>query len=570
MASLFDRLFTRNAIAPEAVRWQRWLMGDGAPDPSGMVVSERTAMGIAAYFACRRNISEDVAKQPVKLSRVLGNGSSKAIPKHDLLPVLNRRPNPKMTAIAFWEAMMAQTLTNHAGFAEIVRERGGTGNAIQLWPLDPARMDILDQDENGPLVYEYRQHRSETKRRLAARDVFHIHGVGDNGITAWVATKAGKITLGRVLASSTHASAFFGNSAILSGILEVPPNLKPEAVKNLAASWRDRYSGPQKSYKTAILTDGVKFNPISTDPEKSQLVQAIYQGIEEVCRFFRMPPNKIQHLLRSTYSNISEENRAYATDTLQPWTERLAQEIQAKLLGRDENDIEVYFDDSMFLEADPVKRTEVRMKQFQMGMHTIDDLLIEAGKEPVGGEIGEARFVMSNVTPISKALAPPAPPPTAQIGPQDAPVDDDEAEDMEDTEDATETPQESKAAIDSAFRVVFGGHFDRLLRANEQRAIDAKKRGKLVDFQSEYRKKAMGFVVDGLRDTVTAYLIAHGATPNGQIDPVLNRIAAEYINYSSDYLAAVCAGSPSDRQHTGNLISTFAIQACKEGLSNET
>ncbi len=56
---------SRDTLAAPSEILRAWALGIDSDEPvAGEIVNESTAMGIAAYFACIRNISEDIAKLP--------------------------------------------------------------------------------------------------------------------------------------------------------------------------------------------------------------------------------------------------------------------------------------------------------------------------------------------------------------------------------------------------------------------------------------------------------------------------------------------------------------------------
>jgi HK97 family phage portal protein len=74
---------------------------------------------------------------------------------------------------------------------------------------------------------------------------------------------------------------------------------------------------------------------ISVSPQKSQLVEERQFAVEEICRWFGVPPHKVQHLLRSTFSNIEHQSIEFVRDALTPWCVRLEQEADFKLFRQD-------------------------------------------------------------------------------------------------------------------------------------------------------------------------------------------------------------------------------------------
>jgi phage portal protein BeeE len=76
------------------------------------------------------------------------------------------------------------------------------------------------------------------------------------------------------------------------------------------------------------------WKPTSVDPAKAQLVEANYSQIEEICRWFGVPPHKIAHLLRATFSNIEHQSIEVVQDSVLPWVRRLEDEADYKLFGQ--------------------------------------------------------------------------------------------------------------------------------------------------------------------------------------------------------------------------------------------
>lgn len=513
----------------------------GGKDPSGQYVTDRTAMGIATYYACKRNISEDIAKLPIRLSRPRKDGGSEAIPVHEVLPVINRSPNPAMSAMAFWETFIGHMLGAHGAFAEIVRDNGG--KPVELWPLDPTWVTVL-LGSDGSLRFKINPGDGGQAIYMKPESVFHVHGFGYDGVTSYILSQVQRTTLGRVMAINQHAAGFFGNNTILSGILKAPPMMKPEAIKNLAKTFRLRHEGAENAYKTAILTDGVEYTPISIDPEKSQLVEAIYQGVEETCRLFRMPPNKVQHLLHATYSNITEENISYKTDCLQSHSVRLCQEVQRKLVGDDEPDVIAKHDFSMILEANPEAKTKARFNEFQMGMYSPNDLLKMENRTPVNEPGMDDRYILANMIPVGQART-----------------------------NAAKAQQQPAAEVaeprftDAPFIALFADQFRKFTRIEQDNAERAlrKPEGRLAltrwitDFYPKHREHVMR----SIEPSVAAFLAATGNSLDSSMD-VARQIAAQYINESRDRITRhLNAEKTMTADEFTDYMGQAAAQLCK-------
>src|SRR5205823_645429 len=132
----------------------------------------------------------------------------------------------------------------------------------------------------------------------------HIPGFSTTGILGLMIVALGRESVGLTLAAEKFAAAFFGNGAIPSGVLLHPGELGEEGQKNLRTSWNDQHQGPDAAHNISILEEGMKYEKIGNDPDEAQMVQSRLFQVEEIARWFRMPPHKIGHLLRSTFSNI--------------------------------------------------------------------------------------------------------------------------------------------------------------------------------------------------------------------------------------------------------------------------
>ena len=405
--------------------WFVDLATGGRTNASGQTVNQATAMGISTFFACIRNISEDCAKLPLKIYESLEPRGCKALRDHRVYALLHDSPNPAMTAMTFRETLIAHALAYRGGYAEIIRDENGT--PVELWPIDPTT--ISPKMENGELWYEVRQ--QGLLVYLPSRSVFHIHGLGFDALTGYVITALGKESIGTAIGAQKYSASFFANGTTTTGVIEVPGAMRDTALKHLRDSFAERHGGAYNAHKPIILEDGAKFNPTSSDPEKSQLIQTLQHGVEEICRWFRMPPHKVQHLLRATFSNIEEQNIEYVTDCLMSWLVRFEQEIDRKLLSISERK-KLYARHSVngMLRGDSAKRGAFYTQLVNMGAATPNDIC-EWEDMPLMGPEGDVHTVNAAVVPLwavaqgltLNKLQDTQKPDTSQSEPKDTPPD---------------------------------------------------------------------------------------------------------------------------------------------------
>lgn len=399
---LRDRIkrYIRNwGISEPSEGFRQWMnsWGEGwfgSSSASGESVNERSAMGLAAYFACIRNISEDIAKLPLPVFRKLEPRGRRALPNHPLFGVLNDEFNPEMSAMSGRQTLMAHALGYSGGYAEIVRD--GAGRVVELWPLDPTTVSLNRNRFTRQLFYIVQG------IELRYDQVFHVHGLGYDGLTGYCLAQVLKDPLGNAIAAQKFAGAFFGNGTATSGVIEVEDAMEEPAFKHLRESFAERHGGARNAHKPVILEQGAKFKPTSTDPQHSQMLEVLQHGTEEVCRLFRMPPHKIQHLLRATFTNIEMQALEYVTDCLLGPCVNWEQEIGRKLLlPRERQSVFVKHNLDMLLRGDTTARTAYYRERFNVGSLSPNDIREKEDENPIPG--GDVYFVNSTLIPLEMA-----------------------------------------------------------------------------------------------------------------------------------------------------------------------
>lgn len=305
-----------------------WLFGalGGGKVASGVTVNESTALQYSAVYAAIRLLSESVAGLPLHTFERLDEGKRRAN-AHPVAGLLSHSINSNISSYAFRQTLMGHVLTYGNGYAEIVRD--GSGNPVELLQITPDRVRV-DQDSNGTVTYIV----DETVH-LSQVDMFHIAGLGFDGLIGYSPITLAKQSIGLGLGSERFGGSFFGNSARPAGVLTHPNRLSKEAKENLRDSWRSTYAGPDNSGRTAILEEGVTFSPIGLSNEDAQYLETRQFQVVEIARWFGVPPHMIASLDNATFSNIEHQGIEFVTYSLRPWLVRWEQEIRRKLFADD-------------------------------------------------------------------------------------------------------------------------------------------------------------------------------------------------------------------------------------------
>lgn len=383
-----------------------WARG-GRRTLSGKVVSPNSALTLSSYYAAIRNIAEDMAKMPIDIiQRSPGGGKRKKLRKHPAYRLLNVAPNPEMDPIAFRETLLHHAMGWGNGTAEIVHTRGGV--PVELWPMDPSRVEIKHEKDNSGrqrLVYEIRNVPGDPDVRLPPEKVYHLHGLGFDGIRGYAFATIAREAIGLGIAEVEAGAALFGNAILPSGVLSVPGKLTLEAQTALREGWEEQYQGTERMHRLAILHAGATFTPISINPEDAQWIQARQFTIEEMARVARIPLSKLQSLVKANFNTLQMQNMEYHIDTLLGWMIRGEQQIRRKLIGIEVDDVYAKHNANAILRADIEMRYRAYAIGRQWGWLSPNNVREKEDEDGIGKK-GDIYLVPGNMMDASKVNEP--------------------------------------------------------------------------------------------------------------------------------------------------------------------
>lgn len=295
---------------------------------TGTVINEDRANTVAAWYAGVRKISQDVAKAPLHTYRRTGRVTEKAT-DDPIYALLHDAPNPEMTSMVFRETLQAHAIAWGNGYAE--KELNGQGRTIGLWPLRPDRMEVAW--EGGRRVYYYRQTATSKPIRMTADRVFHLPGLGFDGLVGYSVLRLARETLAAAINLRDYGNRVVGNDARPGVVLTHPSTLSDTARANIKDSWEEanRRDGPGR---TALLEEGISLTTLGFPPEDVQFLESQQWQVTEVARWLDIAPHKIGDLSRATFSNIEEQNIDHVVSTLGAWYVRWEQQLNKDVVPR--------------------------------------------------------------------------------------------------------------------------------------------------------------------------------------------------------------------------------------------
>lgn len=390
---IFSVLEERGSPGPADDFWYEPVNRFG--DPADIDVG--SALNQTPVWAAVNVISGTLGSLPLILYRELSDGGKERERENSLYDMLRWQPNSFQTAVEFIEMGQGHLCLRGNFFARLEVNR--VGELIGIVPLHPDKIQ-LKLVGGGVVEYHY-QEKAGQPRVFSSEEILHVKGLSSDGLIGYspITVGAGAIALSG--AAERYGSKFFHNSATPSGILSHPGKLKPEARSNIKKSWHSAHGGG-KQHSVALLEEGLAWTALSVSPEEAQFLETRKYQAEEVSRLFNVPPHLLMLLDRSTFSNVVEQNKSFATNTIRPWAIRWEQAIRKSILERFTPDgTFVEFEMSDLLRPDAQARAQANQILLQNGALTIDEWRARENMNPVNDESGSVHWMPLNVGPIS-------------------------------------------------------------------------------------------------------------------------------------------------------------------------
>lgn len=368
--------------------WEEWF----GTSSSGKVVTADKAMHLSAVWSCVRLLSESISTLPLKIYIRQPDGSRKPATDHPAYSVLCRRPNSEMTPSRFMLMVVASICLRGNAFIE----KKFIGNKlVSLVPLLPQNM-VVKRLDTGSLKYTYTENGNE--RVISVRNIMHIRGFGLDGVCGMMPMMAGRDVIGSAMAVEESAAKIFENGIQSSGFLTSDKALNDEQRERLR-DYMVKFTSSRNAGKIMVLEAGLTYQGVTMNPEDAQMLESRSFSIEEICRWFRVPPYMVGHTTKqsSWASSLEGMNLLFLTHTLRPLLVNIEQEIGRCLLDSDD---EVFAEFSVegLLRADSAGRAAYYTSALQNGWMSRNDVRRLENMPPIEG--GDIYTVQLNLTQL--------------------------------------------------------------------------------------------------------------------------------------------------------------------------
>jgi HK97 family phage portal protein len=397
--SFFKYLFgeTRATTTNFTDAWGRDVDWNGpSRTATGVNVNAHKALQLIAVWACVRLIAESIASLPTAAFVRKGQVRELYQPR----PGWMFNPNPEQIAMVFWEQALTSLLLYGNAYVYLVRDRDTT--VLELWPLHP---DYVSPRRDGP-NYRLQYHvidplTGATSTLTPGVDIMHIPGFSMPGsLVGLNPIQYAKQAIGLGLGTEEFGGRFFSQGSTASVVLEAEKEVSETALKRAAEAWKKAHSGLKNAHFPVLLEGGLTAKPLSIPNDQAQFLETRGFQLNEIARFFRVPPHMISDVAPTTSwgTGIEQQGIGFVVYTLRPWIERVEQ--SATILFPAESRAFMKFNVDGLLRGDLKGRYDAYATGVNNGFLSVDEVRALEDRPPLPGGKGQAFRQPLNFGPV--------------------------------------------------------------------------------------------------------------------------------------------------------------------------
>lgn len=400
-------------------RWYQPELG-GIP-PGGLAVTDQTLFLCGVVLAALRWRADIFSQAQPTVVRRLSKGRREEVPDHPVWRLL-RNPNAWQTGVRWRHLNMVRAQLGNS-YNRMIRVGGVPG---ELWPIEKnATMRVVGQRPDGSLVYRYTPP-GKPPRDLGQEEVLHFRGFSTDGIEGLNLSTLIRNAVGIALLAEKHIATSLRKGARIAGLLV--PEGDPGGRFNreeLAKSVNETFSRPDQAGGMGVLPYGVKFQALSMDNQKAQLLELRDFQVGDILRFLGVPGVVVGYADKTATYASAEAFFSEAERCVLPWVVNFEAEEAKQLLDPD-GDLRIKHNLDAVLRADTLKRYEALFKASGRAWITGNEARGTEDLDPIDNDPSMDQVAPPpNTNGTERGPAPggsAAPPPKPRQGPKPAPT----------------------------------------------------------------------------------------------------------------------------------------------------
>jgi phage portal protein BeeE len=377
-------------------------------------------------YSCVAAIGRTASSVPVRFQRKLSDGEYETVEGSELGNLFNL-PNPLQSRRKFFRAVAtAQMLYGETFLLLLKKDKGGmmvpvdsVGGAEgmmapieepeEIWPVRGDLVDaLLDPDTKLPAMW--RLHTATGHVDYPAHAVVQIAEVNPyNPLRGMGPMQAAYRTAAKDFVIDRYDEALLQNGGSPGGVLSVDGPLTDADQRAIRKAWEEAHGRPESNRKTAVLPKGTKYEEIGLSPAEMEHEKLRKWDRDTLLSIFGVPP-VVLGLESMNYATSREQHRIFWENTITPYLDFVADELQYKFVNRidsRESELKIDFDISgvAALREDVDAKVDRTVKLYQDGHRTFIEAARLSGWDLDENElsVSDERWIPSSLVPAGVA-----------------------------------------------------------------------------------------------------------------------------------------------------------------------
>lgn len=356
---------------------------------------------LGAVAGAHRIFTNSIAGMPFMIRQKIGEERKEQ--NHIISRVLKIRANEYMSPFICMKVIASQAFWYGVGYAYIERDRFGRISEIIPIPVQPK---VSVNPDDGTRWYKFEVEANNPQKKIISRSftdsqllIYRFEsydGSAGRGIL-----NLAKTAIDTDLRAQRYNNKFYKNSARLSGIVEVPAELKPTYRDEIQTSFETKYGG-ENAFRVAVLDAGMKYTQLGITQQDSQYIETRAFSVDDISRFTGIPAYMLQAGKQSYQSN-EQQQLDFVINTLTPHIIQIEQEWLYKLYTADEIDAGWYLklNEAALLRGDNKSRAEYYSKMIGLGIRNQDECRALEDASPLPDGAGQHYWMSKNFDKIN-------------------------------------------------------------------------------------------------------------------------------------------------------------------------
>lgn len=329
---------------------------------TGRSVSVDTAMRVSAAWACVRTLTASAASLPVDVVRESGTTRTPIA-----LPSLIREPSAVVDRDVWVSQVVWSMFTDGNAWGRITAT-DGLQFPTSIETLDPA--SVKERKLDGAVVSA--KVNGDTMAAYPHGDLWYCPGIMVPAGSAFGLSPLDYASgaIDATAAAESFGARFFTDGAHPSALLKSDQDLTSDQAREIKDAFVAAISGTRDPM---VMGSGLEYERLQIDPDDSQFIDLMRFEVENICRFFGVPPSMVYGAVSGqsvTYANVSQADLAYLKHSLDRTLVRIEKAL-TRLLPRPQT---VKFNRDALLRADTLTRYQAHEIALRNKTRTVNEV----------------------------------------------------------------------------------------------------------------------------------------------------------------------------------------------------